>query len=623
MKLPSLDSLINKSTATLKRFPIAIFFAFAGAGFLMLLLHLPYQLLESHHYYWNITMSCYLGLLLFIALPVFSERALLSKTSNVFLQMGGLVLIFTNYFFLPDHFMIISVIRFTLFSIGLHLLISFVPFIKSGELNGFWQYNKIIFLRILTSALYSGVLYVGLALAILAINELFKADINGKVYGDLWIFLAAVFNTWFFLAGFPSEMKELESRTDYPKGLKIFTQYVLLPLITVYLLILYAYMFKIIFSVQWPVGWVSYLVLGFSIAGILSLLLIHPIRNDEENKWMLVFSRFFYFAIFPLIILLFLAIKRRISDYGITENRYFILVLALWLVFIAGYFLISKTKNIKLIPLSLCMITFLTSFGPWGAFHVSLKSQQNHLTTLLEKNKLLVAGKVKKSEVKISFNDHKEISSVIEYIAEVHGYEKLQPYFVQNLDSLMAIDSTILKNRNTYEQSNKILALMNISYVNSYQTNVTEEESVDYRSETTASFDIKGYDYFISDFRVYKDDVKDTLCSSYRFGNTVISVCFDFKSNWLSISDKSDSLLTFDVSLLIDSIKAKNYVNDNIVKTEDMTMTSGADGFSAKVLFGSIYADRKHDTLSVRHLIADIMIKFGKEKENEVGERNQ
>ena len=119
-------------------------------------------------------------------------------------------------------------------------------------------------------------------------------------------------------------LDELEASTTYPKGLKIFTQYVLLPLVSLYLVILYSYEIKIYFTSHWPEGWGTYLVLCFSVSGILSLLLIWPLRNEEGQHWIKNFTRFFYFALFPLILLLALAIYKRILQYGITEYSYFI-----------------------------------------------------------------------------------------------------------------------------------------------------------------------------------------------------------------------------------------------------------------------------------------------------------
>jgi hypothetical protein len=90
-------------------------------------------------------------------------------------------------------------------------------------MNALWQFNKSLFIRVLTSALYSGVLFAGLALAMLAVDKLFDININEKYYLDLWVVSAGIFNTWFFLSGVPSTISSLEDVTDYPKGLKIFT----------------------------------------------------------------------------------------------------------------------------------------------------------------------------------------------------------------------------------------------------------------------------------------------------------------------------------------------------------------------------------------------------------------
>ncbi|MBK9320884.1 MAG: DUF4153 domain-containing protein [Bacteroidetes bacterium] len=117
-----------------------------------------------------------------------------------------------------------------------------------------------------------------------------------------------------------SRFSRLEKENDYPNGLRIFTQFVLLPLVTIYLGILYVYELKILITMNWPRGWVSYLVIGFSTAGILALLLVWPLRNDDRYKWVKTFTRLFYIALLPLIALLFFSIYIRVKEYGITET---------------------------------------------------------------------------------------------------------------------------------------------------------------------------------------------------------------------------------------------------------------------------------------------------------------
>jgi hypothetical protein len=320
----------------------------------------------------------------------------------------------------------------------MHLFVAIAPWLGRGEINGFWHFNKSMFLRLLTAYLFTIVLYGGLAIALMAVENLFELYVPGERYGQLWVLLTGMFMTWFFLAGVPDDLDALDAMDEYPKGLKIFSQYVLFPLVAVYLLILVAYSGKILVEWSWPYGWVSRLILGFSGAGIFSLLLLHPIRNHSENRWILMASRWFYIALAPLLVMYFLAVLRRLSDYGLTEARYLGIVIGIWLAVMTLYFLISREKNIKIVPLSLCILAFLISVGPWGAFAVSENSQVSRLQSLMEKNALLADGKAHAAEAPVPAEDVREISAALQYLHEMHGYGEIQSWFAETLrqDSL-------------------------------------------------------------------------------------------------------------------------------------------------------------------------------------------
>jgi hypothetical protein len=614
VKQLSFSSLANSIKDIFKRFPGAIIAAIIGSIFSILLSHQPYELTESNHWYWNIIMSCYLGMLLLIAITVFAEKKELSITKSLLLQLTGLTIAVAYYFTLPDQFINIVTIRFTLFALGFHCLIAFLPFSADGEMSAFWQYNKILFLRILTAFLYTGVLYIGLSLALLAMEKLFSITIESKLYVDLWIVLTGIFNTCFFLADFPKmTIVSEQSSIDYPKGLKIFTQYALLPIITIYLLILYAYLFKILLTFQWPMGWVSYMVLGFSVAGILSLLLIHPIRNEATNKWILTFSRLFYFALFPLLILLFFAIERRIREYGITELRYFVLVLALWLLFIATYFLASKQKNIKIIPQSLCLLAFLTSFGPWGAFSVSLHSQQNQLVKLLIKNALLANGKIIKADNKLPFKDRKQICSVTEYIVGNHGYQPLQSYFNQNLDSLSKSDS-LVRNRYSYQKARKLLELMNISYINAYdREDVAESDNnhFDYNIsfETKDVLKVEGFDYYISNYYYYfQNNNTNQDFKTFKTNNELVTICLDKQRNVLEISVNKDSAVIFNLDQMIKKMEEKAITKNDHLKEPEMTFYESNNSYLSQVKITEIKGTLQNNHLQITDMRATLLI---------------
>lgn len=611
LKLPSLQGVLRETGYTLKRFPLPVLAVITGVSASIYMVHQPFEVRHEAEELLKIIMCCSLGLNLFISIQLFSESKKLSRLQNISIQAVALTLLITYYFTLPlfKDFALKDGIRYTLFNIGLHLLVSFSPFIASGTTNGFWQFNRTLFIRFLTSCIYTGVLYIGLALALLAIDELFKVNVNSNLYADLWFILIGIFNTCFFLAGVPKQIETLDADTTYPKGLKIFTQFVLLPLVTIYLLILYAYGTKITILMELPRGWVSYLVISLSIAGILSLLLIWPIRNEEGNNWIKIVDRWFYRALYPLIILLGLAIYKRVSQYGITENRYFILLIALWLAAIATYFLISKTKNIKVIPVSLCIIAFLSSFGPWGAFSVSERSQVNRLERLLTKENLLVNEKIKRADSLIQNENTQAITSLVNYLDENHGFEAIQPWFTQNLDSLFVPKDTFSDYVNKRQI---ILDLIGVDNYNSYtfegRTSFNIQSEFDNYSH---AIDVKGFDYYLNFNQNFYGN--DTINAYY------LPLIFD--RDTLYVKYRNNELLFFKNQKLIKNVDFVAYIKGlrkhrkpryeqyDLTK-EQLSFPVETDSFLLQLNFNSITGSTdEKDNLELNGINAHVLIK--------------
>ncbi len=438
MKLPSLKILWHNAQLTLRRFPLSLLAASVVTSVMLYILeNEPSPISPKVE---NLAPVAALGVSLFFVLTVLAEKRNWSRTLSLLAQGVGVLVLMSYYFTLPSTGISESeahAMRFLLFAIALHSFAAFAPYFTKGELNGFWQYNKNLLLRLVTSGLYSATLFVGLAIALVAVDQLFELNIRGVRYPQLFLFIVGMFNTWFFLAGAPRDFAALERDDDYPKGLKVFTQHVLLPLVVIYLAILYAYEAKIILAWSWPKGWVANLVLFFSVVGILSLLLLHPIQRQSENKWVSRFAQWYYVALIPLVLMLLLAIQVRINEYGVTESRYFVLVMGLALAAVVLYFIFSREKNIKIIPVLLCGLALFSSCGPWGAFTVSRKSQSQRFEQLLVKNNLLQDGVIVKAAQAASQEDTEQIFSIMRYLQQRHGIAALQPWFKQNLDSLV------------------------------------------------------------------------------------------------------------------------------------------------------------------------------------------
>jgi hypothetical protein len=566
----------------------------------------------------NAVISCYLGMLLSVAVTVWAERRTLGRKISLGIQIGVLALTILYYYLMPDYFQQQTVTRWVLYGLGLHWLIAVIGFTGSPRINSFWQYNKNLFLRILTSLLYTMVLYMGLSLALLAIDKLFNADLSYKWYADVWVILIGVFNTWFFLAAFPSEYEDIDEITDYPKGLKVFTQYVLLPILTVYMIILYAYLFKIVFTAHWPSGWVAYLVLGFSVAGILALLLIYPIRNDQRNKWINGYSRFFYFALFPLLLLLGFAIWRRIKEYGITELRYFVILLAIWLLLVATYFLSSRKKNIQLIPLSLCLFAFLSSFGPWSVFSVSRYSQQHRLEQLLVKNGLFKDGKVANARVNVSVKDRKEITATTEYIVSTHGYQPLQPWFHENLDSMMRKDS-LMGRYEDRERTEHILKLMHVSYASRYYDDKEEDvQNIRWNLEPgSIALTTEGLPYLIPSVDLTPMG-SDSLSVTYQIGKDSVTLSLDSTNEQLRLlpftgahATAKDSTISIGLKTLSRYVLVVDQYNnyyDTALSVEKMSMPFHNSRWQGKLVIENMDAIRRNKELHVTRMQGHLLI---------------
>ncbi|MEO7975959.1 DUF4153 domain-containing protein [Flavobacterium sp.] len=430
-RLPSLQNVLKAIQKTVLRFPLEITATIAGTILAIILNEIEYNN-PNKELYQKALMSCSLCLVLFLAVSLFflssNKKKILRFITSLIL--GSLVVIFIFSF--KENITDTEFQQFFVLNLVLHLLVSFAGFLpKKYNQDEFWEFNKQLFLRILTSGLYSAVLYCGLALAILAVEKLFNFEFYNNIYLYIFFTIAGIFNTLFFLNGVPEiNNHEVSLQLNYPKGLKNFTQYVLLPLISLYLVILICYEAKILLTLSLPVGWVSYLVLAFSITGILSFLLVHPIANENGNLWMRTFSRWFYFLLIPLLALLFWAILYRINLYGFTHERYYVLLLSVWLTVVVGYFLIQKHPKIKFIPISMCLAGLFSIAGPQSADSVSKYSQLSRFENYLNKTD----GK------KLTFEEEQQLSSIVYFLERNYGFEVLLPYADKKLDALYKKD---------------------------------------------------------------------------------------------------------------------------------------------------------------------------------------
>ena len=433
-QLFSLRRITAGIVSAIANYPLVIIMAVAlGAESIWLIHHEETDLFDEA-LPWMLAQG--MGISLFFALHTVSRYRKLSRAvTGGILALGIGVLYLIGYHFdymmsmAREETMVLEVIGYALAS---HLLVAFLAFFRKNTLNGFWQYNKSLFLRAFTTILYTGVLFAGLSGAIAAIQELFDVEFTGKIFAYLWFVMAFPVSALIFCAGVPlaDDIDALESSSDLPSGLRLFVQFVLLPLVVVYLCILYAYMGKIILSWTLPQGWVTILIMVFSVVGMLAMLLVHPFQQLTEHAWIKVITKNYYRSLLPLLVLQYVAIFTRISDYGFTSARWAVVAITAWLTFITVYKVFFKGKNIILIPYTLCAVAILFLIGPLSHKSISVWSQTAKINRLVKTLNLIDAkGKLKVYEANATTDSLMgEIYSATRYLNRNHQCTGLEPY---------------------------------------------------------------------------------------------------------------------------------------------------------------------------------------------------
>jgi hypothetical protein len=349
-------------------------------------------------------------------------------------------------------------------------------------------------------------------------------------------------------------------------------------------------------------------VLGFSVSGILALLLVYPAQEQAENRWIKTFAKWYYVALIPLVIMLLLAIARRLSDYGVTENRYFVLVLGLCLSLVVLYFVLSRHQNLRVIPITLCVVAFLSAFGPWGAFAVSERSQMKRLKSLLAKNSILVDDVVRKADQPIAFSDTKEISSIVNYLHRVHSLACIQPWFDQDLKIGQKARTDSVEVESRYSQPSHVVGLMGLKFVNEWETQI--DSNFFFTANPQTPLDIAGYESFIRAQNIGRAASSQTIAA----GKENYMMRFDKDGSTLAFYKEVNATDTLTVHLaplverLVQEFGTSNAYTP--IAPDKMRLEQSTGKMKVKIYFSSLNCRKAGESVMVDHATMDLL--FGR-----------
>ncbi|MCE3255631.1 MAG: hypothetical protein K0R25_1125 [Rickettsiaceae bacterium] len=514
------------------------------------------------------------GFFAFLALKLYAENR--QWKSSKYLSYAALT------------FVVISFVSFNesynegfgaFFTLGLFLLVIAAPFLGREPDNALPS--------IFTSAILSNSFFAFLSAAILtagtyaiwaSIKYLFGIEISSKLPLVLTIIYFHFLIPLYLLAWIPKDFSKKEE-CDYPRDIKFITLFVMVPLVSFYMAILYAYMVKILMLQELPKGILGYMISAFGIIGAATHFLTFPLI-ENANRLAKLFYRYFYHLLIIPVLLLFWSIALRISDYGVTERRYFLVLLTIWFASSCFYMVFSARKKLVAVPTILSILLIFTLIGPWSASSISTASQIKRLESLLKQEHLLQDGKIVKPDHELPLEYKQNVSSIIYYLALKKEIGAIKKWFPK--------DSYISNaNSNSYIDGKKIIEEdLGFTYVPASQVkNDSKGNEVSFFTKNppdlfNAAIDIRGnFDYIIS----FSSSSKPQTWANILYKNKDAEFKITIEGEDLVISDNKGSSTKINLEKIINDLKNSKQ------EENDFTLLFNQDNFRIKIYIRRIW----------------------------------
>lgn len=293
-----------------------------------------------------------------------------------------------------------------------------------------WWWKELVshtFLAWLGSLILRG----GISASLGSIDYLFDINISYKRYLYVGVVSLILIGVSIFL----TKLHKTEVTTSYENFLRFFGLYIFFPLAIIYALILLTYGLKIVITWQWPKGLISMMVVGYTLRGLASYLLTYPL--ESLWNWKKRIQSSYFLSILVFVFLLLGAIGVRVSQYGITEHRYLILMIAVWILVVSITSLLWPQRSLRTMIFTFLWLCISSAYLPRGAWPVALESQSKHFLSLAQQAWFYENNAVlwKKTDAdtlnKEQIASLSRLASVWSYIEQYYGIEELRALYGQ------------------------------------------------------------------------------------------------------------------------------------------------------------------------------------------------
>ena len=381
---------------SIERFPLTVVFALVLTVITIANVHGTLSFLNIDWRYFLIWYSA-TGIVLTLSLSLWFEEyqkkmycIVMSLLIHI-IWIGISLLIKHNYGkleYAPYSYMIAALI-ITLFLSPLVL-----SFIKDKNDVSFWNFSFHTAVALVASVVVSGIVCGGIELLLLSIEKLFGANISENIYVDVAIICFFLLMPVMVIQGVPAgKLKHNAEPISMPKLIENSVTRLFTPIAIAYFITLYCYTAKILFTWQLPDGWVSWLVTASMAAFLILFIFVYPYRDKASHsasgwnrKAIQIITRWMPILMLPLLLLMSIGIARRISDYGITILRVYLVAFNLWCYAVCIVLINKRNAGIMWIPVSLVLTFAVLTLLPVNVSTYVRKNLTSKVTAMLQEN---------------------------------------------------------------------------------------------------------------------------------------------------------------------------------------------------------------------------------------------
>ena len=561
-----LQEKLSGLVEALSRYPVTVIFLLAAAVVNALAINWE---VDYSKYILTLMVGASLGFTLQAAWERFFEK----NIHRVALMGIGLILTL-GYFLIVRQYTNTSLetwIRTSVALFALFIAYIWVPVIKSKV-----SYNESFmaaFKSFFNALLFSAVLFTGITLIIGAI-DLLLFRVPDKSYMHALNIIGIIFAPIYFLSLIPvypgvsdnnrspewleQHQEKIRKTCACPKFLEILISYIIIPLLSVYTIILIIYIGTNITAEFWTDNRLEPMLVGFAIA----VILVYILASTLENKFAVLSRKIFPKVLVPIVLFQIAASVLKTQETGITYGRYYVILFGIFAAITGVLLSFMPVRKNGIVAALLIGFSLVSIVPPVDAFTVSRINQEAMLKTVLAENNMLQDNTVIPN-ASISEGDRKIISDTVSYLGMM-DYTK---------------DIAFLgKDFNPYDDFYTTFGFYR------YAESPYGQQSIYLTLNQQAPINISGYDAFIVVNFYFKGNTSESLVSSFEKSGKTYTLSKDNTTDpgTLTLSDESgQELISVNMKEVFDSFEPSaggNYqISKDAISPDQATVTREND----------------------------------------------